>query len=141
MIPFVPGDIWRDDTYYRDTQNSYRRKYLLVLSDMPGSGDCLAAVFTTKPKGLNDHPPCSLGNPRKGYYVGVPGGVLTQESWVAFESLDFLDESERNRLGKPCGAIPTPLLCKVLRCLLQSDDITTSQARHIGNTAARLSCP
>ena len=67
MIPFVPGDLWRDDTYYRDAQNKYQPKYLLVLSDIPGSGDCLAAVFTTKSNGLNAHPPCSLGNPRKGY--------------------------------------------------------------------------
>jgi hypothetical protein len=75
------------------------------------------------------------------HYVGVPGGVLTQESWVAFESLDFVDEIEGSRLEKVRGTIATPLLCKVLRCLLQSDDITTSQARHIGNTAARLGCP
>lgn len=141
MIPLVPGDIWCHHAYYRDAQNNCRRKYLLVLSDVPGSGDGLVAVFTTKSNGLNTNPPCSLGNPREGYYVGVPGGVLTQESWVAFDSLDFLDELEVNSLVKVSMAIPTPLLCRVLRCLLQSSDITNSQARHIGNTAVRLGCP
>ncbi len=141
MITLVPGDIWCDFAYYRDAQNNYHKKYLLVLSDVPGSGDGLVAVFTTKPNGLNTNPPCSLGNPREGYYVGVQGGVLKQESWVAFDSLDFLDESEVNSLKKEEQSIPSPLLCMVLRCLLQSPDITNSQARYIGDTAARLSCP
>lgn len=146
MISLVPGDIWCHHAYYRDAQKNYHKKYLLVLSDVPGSGDGLMAVFTTKPNGLKTDPPCSLGNPREGYYVGVPGGVLTHQSWVAFDSLDFLDELEVNRLVKVnklvkvSGTISTPLLCSVLRCLLQSSDITYSQAKHIGNTAARLVC-
>jgi len=131
MISLVPGDIWCHHAYYRDAQKNYHKKYLLVLSDVPGSGDGLMAVFTTKPNGLKTDPPCSLGNPREGYYVGVPGGVLTQQSWVAFDV---------NKLVKVSGTISTPLLCSVLRCLLQSSDITYSQAKHIGNTAARLVC-
>lgn len=82
-----------------------------------------------------------LGHPREGYYVGIPGAELTRESWIAFDSLDFLDESEARRKEMLALVIPNHLLCQILRCLLQSSDVTFLQAKHLGDTAAELACP
>jgi hypothetical protein len=143
-----PGEIWLDDCYYLDGKTrSCQRKYVLVLAVDPGSGDWITAVFTSKPHGLVEHPPCNLGPPRSGHFVGTPGGVLPRQSWVDFSSLQDLEERDYSRMWRdqrlmPTGqALPTPLLCAVLRCVLQSDDLTGRHAKLIGHLVAALRCP
>lgn len=144
----APGQIWQDDCYYFDsTTGKCMRKYVLVLAVEPKSGDCVTAVFTSKPHGLKENPPCSLGPPRAGYFVGVPGGVLSQPTWVDFSSVTTLDSSDlamHARSGRkklPGFALPQPVFCAVLRCVLQSEDIALREACWIADTVAALHCP
>lgn len=137
----MPGSVICDPSYYLDHQTGrLRTKYLLVLANIPSAGDILVAVFTTKPNGLKTVPPCTLGHPREGYYVGIPGGELMQESWIVFDSLDFLEASEAEGKETLALVISNQLLCQILRCLLQSSDVTSRQAKHLGDTAAELAC-
>jgi hypothetical protein len=148
IVPLLPGEIWCDNAFYPDSGTGQdRRKYIIVLSEMSPSQDAIVAVFTTKPNGMTDIPPCSLGHPREGYYVGIPGGILLKESWIPFDSLRCLEDWEiskmirSGRFAFQTMVIPTLLLCRALRCLLQSENISNAQARQIANTAAGLSCP
>lgn len=137
----MPGSVICHPSYYREPQTGrWKTKYLLVLANT-SAGDILVAVFTTKPKGLRTEPPCTLGHPREGYYVGIPGAELMQESWIAFDSLDFLDESDAEKKRTLALVISNQLLCQILRCLLQSSDVTFKQAKYLGDTAAELACP
>ncbi|WP_431259272.1 hypothetical protein ACQ86G_03110 [Roseateles chitinivorans] len=111
------------------------------------SDDVVTVVFTSKPNGLAEQPACNQGPPRAGYFVGTPGGVLTLPSWVDFNSLQDLDVDDMTKLQRTGRmslqqqSLPTPLLCAVLRCLLQYDDLTGRQARLIGDVVAALRCP
>ncbi|HJV25332.1 MAG TPA: hypothetical protein VJ673_06580 [Aromatoleum sp.] len=145
--PAAPGQIWQDDCYYLDQQTGEcRRKFVVVLA-VDGCGDALTAVFTSKPNGLTENPACSLGPPRAGYFVGVPGGQFPKPTWVDFSSLEMLDVADlelhvatgRTRLLNQ--KVQPPTLCAILRCLLQSDDITGREARLLGDIAAALKCP
>jgi len=143
-----PGQIWRDDCYYLNrTTGECERKYLLVLAVDPRSGDWVTAVFTSKSHGLMEEPACNQGPPRAGHFVGAPGGVLQQPTWVDFNSLQDLEAGDMTklqrsgRLSQLPQNLPTPLLCAVLRCLLQYDDLTGRQARLVGDVAALLRCP
>lgn len=141
------GQIWRDDCYYFDqVTGECKRKFVLVPAVDPRSQDLVTAVFTSKSHGLADDPTCSLGPPRAGYYVGIAGESLPLESWVEFSSVDTLDiddliihaSSGRKRLIDQ--RLSAPMFCAVLRCVLQSPDISQRQTRWIGDTAAALGC-
>lgn len=142
------GQMWRDNCYYLDNNTGEcQRKYLLVLAVDPRSGDVVTAVFTSKPNGLVEQPACNLGPPRAGHFVGAPGGVLTLPSWVDFNSLQDLDSGDLiklqhgGRMSLLLQTLAVPLLCAVLRCVLQCDDLTGRQARLVGDVAAVLRCP
>lgn len=143
----APGQIWQDECYYLDRQTGEcKRKYVLILAT-DGNGDSVTAVFTSKPHGLAENPACSLGPPRAGYFVGVPGGVFNLPTWVDFSSLDTLDGDDlanhivSGRTRLLAQTLTPQIFCAVLRCVLQSDDITGRQARWIGDTVASLNCP
>lgn len=141
------GQIWRDDCYYLDTATGEcKRKYVLILAVESSGCDAVTAVFTSKSNGLTETPPCSLGPPRAGHYVGVPGGVMTLPTWVDFSSIDTLDNYDlavhvsSSRKSLVAQTLPLEILCAILRCVLQSDDITMRQARWIGDAVAVLNC-
>lgn len=141
------GQIWRDDCYYLDhTTGECQRKYVLILAVESNGCDAVTAVLTSKSNGLTEAPPCSLGPPRAGHYVGVPGGKMTLPTWVDFSSIDTLDNYDlvahvsSRRKSLVAQALPPEIFCAVLRCVLQSDDITLRQARWIGDTVAALNC-
>jgi hypothetical protein len=143
-----PGQVWRDDCYYLDRKTGEcQRKYVLVLAVDPLREIVLTAVFTSKPHGLAEAPACNLGPPRSGYFVGTPGGVLPLPSWIDFNSLQDLDSVDLVRLQRSGRialvpqTLPKPLFCCVLRCALQSEDLTGRQARLLGDLAALLGCP
>ncbi len=147
-VAAAAGQIWQDDCYYLDTvTGKCMRKYVLVLAVEPKSGDCVTAVFTSKSHGLKENPPCSLGPPRAGYFVGVPGGALTQPTWVDFSSVTTLDSydlalHERSGRKKLLGFfLPQQVFCAALRCALQSEDVALREARWMADTAANLGCP
>lgn len=143
-LEICAGQIWRDDCYYlnHDTKQCMR-KYFVVLA-VDDSKNIYTAVFTSKPNGLVQDPPCNPGPPRGGYFVGVPGGVLNLPTWVDFSSLHTLDGFDlslhvrQGRTARLAQSLDVGLLRRVLRCVLGSDDITARQARWIGNTVAAL---
>jgi len=144
----APGQISQDYCYYLDRETgACQRKYVLILALAPGGGDSVTAVFTTKSHGLVEQPACSLGPPRAGYFVGVPGAPLGQPSWVDFSSVQTLDHADlamhvkSGRTRLLVLSLAPPAFCKVLRCLLQSSDITGRQAKWIADAAASLGCP
>lgn len=141
-----PGQIWQDDCYYLNRNTGQcERKYVLILA-LDQHGDSLTVVFTSRPNGLTENPACSLGPPREGYFVGVPGGVFYKPTWVDFSSLEMLDASDlalhvaAGRTHLLAQVVDAHLLCDILRCLLQSEDITSRQARWLGDTVAALNC-
>lgn len=143
----LPGQVWKDDCYYFDPQTGEcRRKYRLVLAVDSASGDCVTMVFTSRPNGLTEQPPCSLGPPRAGYFVGIPGGPLNKPTWVDFNNVQTLDSTDLKKHIATGRTMLTELklahdtFCAVLRCVLQCDDITLRQARWIADAAAELSC-
>jgi len=146
-VNVVPGQIWQDDCYYFDRQTGKCAwKYVLILAN-DSDGDAVTATFTSKPHGLTEMPPCSVGPPRAGYFVGILGGVFKLPTWVDFNSVEILDPYDlhlhvstgRTRLlGQ---TLNVSILCAVLRCVLQSEDITGRQARLIGDVVAELRWP
>lgn len=146
-VALTVGQIWRDDCYYLDrSSGECKRKYVLVLATNHSAGDILTAVFTSKPNGLTELPACSLGPPRAGYFVGVPGGGLTKPTWVEFSSVDTLDTRDlelhirSGRKSFTAQLLPNNVCCAVLRCASQSEDITKRQLRWIDDTIASLNC-
>lgn len=144
----MPGQIWQDLCYYLDKNTGEcKRKYVLVLAvDPKGSGDLLTAVFTSKSHGLTESPACSVGPPRTGFYVGVPGGILTKPTWVDFSSLLTLDEMDlRNLIESQRRKLLSQRLdaagiCSVLRCVLKCDDITKRQTAWVWQAIGDLTC-
>ena len=146
-VAIKASQIWRDDCYYLDdATGECKRKYVLILAVGADGDDAVTSDFTSKSHGLTETPPCSLGPPRAGHYVGTPGGVLPIPTWVDFSSIDTLDAYDLNahvsssRKSLVSQALPPEIFCAVLRCVLQSEDITMRQARWIGDAAAALNC-
>lgn len=144
MIVMTPGQVWRDDCYYLDRQSKKcMAKYVLVLA-VTNVGDALTAVFTSKPNGLTDNPACSLGPPRAGYYIGTALKVLSKPTWVDFSSVSDLDDYDLDihiKSGKKTligEKLQNDLLVSVIRCLLQSEDITIKQARLLSDAVSAM---
>ena len=142
-----PAQVWLDTCYYfdRDT-GECQPKYLLIVA-VDRAGDLVTVVFTSKSHGMGEAPPCSAGPPRAGYFVGAPGGVLTKPTWADFSSLqdvdrlDFQRWNQSGRVRQIPRALPTPIFCGVLRCLLGFDDLTGRQAKVVGDVIQTLACP
>lgn len=145
----APGQIWQDDCYYLDkATGECKRKFLLILAVDPKSGDCVTVVFTSQPNGLPEHPACYIGNPRSGFYLGVPGDAFYKETWLdfnCFETLDSIDlnlhvKSGRTKLIKQ--TLPAETFCAALRCVMQrQEDIAKREYSWLGDTVATLNCP
>jgi hypothetical protein len=140
----VVGQIWRDDCYYLDSETGEcKRKFVLTLAVEP-SGDTLTAVFTSRPNGLPEEPACSHGPPRAGYFMGVLGQPLVKPTWVDFSSVETLDEMDLKIHLKDGRKTPVELsigpdlLCLIIRCLIQSEDLTKRQIKLLGNMLAEL---
>lgn len=144
---FAPGQIWQDNCYYLNrSTGACERKYVLVLAVDASRRDVVTAVFTSKSHGLTQAPACSSGPPRSGYYVGVPGGVLSLPTWVDFSSLDTVDEADllrqiaQGRTSLLSQALAPAVFCGVLRCVLRSEDVTGRQARLVGDVITASGC-
>jgi hypothetical protein len=140
------GQIWQDDCYYLNRETGEcERKYLLVLAT--DGNDGITAAFTSRSNGLPTEPACWQGNPRCGYYIGAPGGVLHKDSWVDFNSIALLEERDRvrylqtQRIQLLPQTLASQVFCGVLRCVLGYQDLMRRHGRLIGDTAAALNCP
>ena len=143
------GQIWQDDCYYLDKQSGgCKRKYVLILAVEAKTGDCVTVVFTSTPNGLPEQPTCYLDNPRSGFYLGIPGGVLQKETWLDFNSLETLDSYDLNlhtNTGRKIlleQTLPQAVFCAALRCVMQrQEDIPKREYSWLGDTVAALNCP
>jgi hypothetical protein len=142
---FSVGEIWLDTKYYYDGV-SYFPKYVIVLAVDP-SGDAIVVRLTTKSNGLPENPACHHGVPRCGYFVGVPGAApLHRKTWVAFDDFfdleaRFIHASIQNARYVLTGTTLHPgVYCGLLRCAIQSDDISKKQRNWVYTTIAACGC-
>jgi hypothetical protein len=77
------GAVYRHDRFYLDRETGeLRAKFLLFLAPMRG-GDWVARLLTSRENMRPRVPPCFLGDPYPGYYLGVPGPPLVREGRTA----------------------------------------------------------
>ena len=138
------GEIWCHEAYYL-RQGCPQRKYIIILGDRSNNHNPLITRLTSRPNGLPSEPRCHNGNPRSGFFVGPIGGVLPLPTWVVFQDIDHLDDSEyalvKSGTIHPTElTLGTSLFCRLLRCVQQNDDITNRQYLHIGDTLEQLQC-
>ena len=122
------------------------RKYVLLLAVDARHGDSVTAVLISAANGLPTDPACWQGNPRSGFYLAIPGGLLTKETWVDFNGIQTLDDADL-RLQVAQGrkhllglSLSPEMFCAVLRCLLGYDDLERRHARLIADLIATLRC-
>jgi hypothetical protein len=142
---FVAGEIW-SDTKHLFSNGVYVAKYVIVLAVGP-SGDALVIRLTTKPKGLPSLPACHHGAPRSGYFVGIPGAApLHRETWAVFDDFFDLDSHlvatgiGNGRYVQTGTTFPAAKYCALLRCAIQSDDITKKQRNMVYSTIEACNC-
>ena len=141
----TPGDIYRHGRFYQDSDGRWLPKFLLVLAFSP-SRDIVFRLLTSEPHGRPTTPPCHHGNPYSGYFIGVPGGLLTHPTWLDLRSADDYDEESfaedvaDNRLAL-VTALPFQMLCDALSCAAGAEDTTNQQARAMRDQRAKLDCP
>ena len=139
-----PGEVWEHPRYlYRN--GAYIMKYIVVLSSKDNRSNPLIARITKQSNGLPSRPPCYNGNPKSGFYLGMPGGKLQRESWVTFQDIHNLDDGEYplidEKIIRPAELIiKSDTLCSLLRCVQQNEDITNKQYRQIGDTLEAMGC-
>ncbi len=91
------GEIHLHRRFYVDPDTGeYRGKYLLTLTTLPG-GDLVARLLTSRAHGRPTEPPCYHGDPYPGFYLGILGGPLQQESWLDLRALNDFDASDVNK--------------------------------------------
>jgi hypothetical protein len=137
------GTIYRHRCFYVDRETGeLRPKYLIALARTPG-GDIVARLLTSRSHGRREKPPCYHGDPYPGFYLGVPGGVLTAKTWVDLRGLEDIDVVEaegllRKGVMSEVMQLDSGLLRELLECAAAADDTTRLQERSIRDELARL---
>ena len=146
QIAVRAGQIWCDQEYYLDQKTKqFQSKYVLTLA-IADHGDIVHAVFTSKANGLTDKPACSTGIPRAGFYVGIIDRLFHKETWVDFSSIQILDCKDlQNHLHSKKKVsidetLDEKLFCEILRCAIQSEDITHRTKKYIYQAIAACDC-
>jgi len=141
------GQVWRDATYYTEPETGEQlAKYLLVLG-FSKSKDIIYKLLTSRVDHRPTQPVCSHGEPRPGFYMGIPqtGGALFKETWLDlresddYDHYDFTDLVERGTLTY-VYQIPSNQLCELLECAANAPDTMRSQRDGMMNSRAELNC-
>jgi len=141
----LPGEIYRHDRFYRNEQEEWQAKYLVLLDFTPGRG-VIYRLLSSAPHGRPESPPCYHGDPYPGYFLGVPGAPLTRPTWVDlraaedYDSGDFGADMADGTLQFIMN-LPLPVLCVVLACTANAEDTTHQQNQALLNQKAQLHCP
>lgn len=133
------GEIWTHQKYQL-SDGSYKPKHLVILGECNQKYDLLYARLTSRSNGLPSDPPCYHGNPRSGFYLGIPGNRLAQHTWVVFDDISYLDSREVQYLQYTGLIVPNPIFCNLLRCIQQSEDILGIQYSQIMDTIQEINC-
>lgn len=134
------GEIWTHRRYML-SDGDFSPKHLIIIGEHDDQFDLLCARLSSRPNGLPINPPCHNGNPRSGFYLGIPGGCLQKETWVIFDDVSYLGDCEWKYLEKANTSIDQSLFCALLRCLQQSEDIQNRQHRQISDMIQSIDCP
>ena len=144
-VPPIPGEIYRHGRFYRDDEGIWQPKFLLVLAFSPGR-DIVYRLLTSEPHGRSTTPPCHHGDPYPGYFLDVPGGPLTRQTWLDLRAADDYDDghfAEHVSEGWLQLALSLPLaqVCEALSCAARAEDTTNQQARAMLDQRAIMGCP
>lgn len=139
-----PGEIYRHEAFYIDTETGeWRAKFLIILAH-PDSGDVVARLLTSRHAGLRqEQPPCHHGDPYPSFFLGVLGGALGAKSWIDLRGLDDVDaewlgnELRHDRL-RFVTALNPPTLRHALSCAAGAPDTTRRQERRIRDALSAL---
>ena len=141
----LPGEIYRHDRFYRNEQEEWEAKYLVVLAFTPGR-DVIHRTLTSRRNGRPETPPCYHGDPYPGYFLGIPGDPITRPTWVDLRGMDDYDS---NDFGSDIASgtlrliktLPLQVICAVLSCAANAEDTTCQQHQALLDQKARLDCP
>jgi hypothetical protein len=138
-----PGEVYFHRHFYvdRDT-GEYRGKYLLALAVLP-SGDLTARLLTSRQHGRPIAPPCYHGDPYPGFYLGILGGPLQQQTWLDLRQLDDLDSDQVVREAARGDLtfvmrLDAALFSEALDCTAAANDTTRMQERAMRDVLARM---
>lgn len=137
------GEIYRHDRLYIDAATGeIRAKYMLMLAPTR-AGDWVARLLTSRQNMRPRNPPCFHGDPYPGYFLGVPGGPLSFDTWVDLRGMQDVDADDvRTLLAKNCMhlilRLPRETLVGVLDCAAGAIDTTGQQERALRDALARL---
>lgn len=143
--PPTPGEIYRHGSFYQDNDGRWLPKFLLVLAFSPAR-DIVYRLLTSEPHGRPTTPPCHHGNPYSGYYLGIPGGRLTRETWLDLRSENdydgkyFAEDMVASRLVLT-AQLSFEQHCDALSCAARSEDATKQQSKAMLDQRAKLGCP
>lgn len=137
------GEIYRHDRFYVDpATGEIRAKYLLILAPTR-AGDWVARLLTSRQNMRPRDPRCYHGDPYPGYFLGVPGGPLTFDTWVDLRGMHDLDAEDAR--GHAARDVLTSVLrlertvvVDVLACAASALDTTFQQERALRDQLARL---
>jgi len=136
------GCIYHHDAFYASSSSGkVLPKYLVILA-LPADDDVVLRVLTSqhahaRPAG------CYHGFPYAGFALGIPGGELSQPSWVDlrahsdYDSDVFRGRMERGTI-RPMLQLSGDVLRELLACAAGADDTTRRQSRHIRDAMAWL---
>lgn len=136
------GCIYFHDAFYTDsTTGEVRSKYLIILALPPG-GDVVFRLLTSRHASLRPAG-CFHGMPYPGFALGVPGGRLTQPTWVDLREQDDYDaDAFKGRVSRgvlsAVDDVAKGVLRNLLTCAANADGTTRQQSRHILDTISTL---
>lgn len=139
-----PGQIYRHPRFYRDANEKWQPKYLMILAAAPG-GDIVFRLLTSQSTGRPETPPCHRGDPYPGFFLGVLGPPLGKKSWLDLRKQDDYEGQSFINILKNGTLILThtlgaAVLCDVLECAAGAQDTTRQQERAIREQRATLDC-
>jgi hypothetical protein len=137
------GTIYRHAAFYIHPETGEIKPKFLVALARNSAGDIVARLLTSRQHGRREHPPCFHGDPYPGYFLGIPGGRLTQKTWVDLRQLDDLDNDAVTRLLRKRVltaeiGLPMELLLDLMECVAGAEDTTRLQEHSIRDELARL---
>jgi len=140
----LPAEVYRHDRYYRNEQQEWEAKYLVILAFTPGR-DVIHRTLTSRRNGRPEAPPCYHGDPYPGYFLGIPGDSVTRPTWVDLRATDDYDSNDfdaamANGTLQLTMTLPLPMICAVLSCAANAEDTTWQQHQALLDQKAQLNC-
>lgn len=136
-----PGDVYHFPDYVFPDGSS-RDKFIVLLA-VTRASDWIVVRTTSRQNGRPTHPPCYHGYPYPGYFVELADGLFRLPTWIALDRFDALDSKAfaaraKSRHVELKGRLGRSLFAGLLRCCVQSDDVTVLQDQAMREVLATL---